>query len=154
MHPLADKWLSTMVLVLAGTLCYASPGESDGGSRELPGRVELENIYWRLTRLGDEPVTPLQGRRETHLILRPDKGRAGGSDGCNRFFGGYRLEGDGIRFDALASTKMFCAEGMDTADAFHAALSEARSWKVQGGNLALYDASGRPLAQFEATHLE
>ncbi len=88
------------------------PGESCGARM---ATADLENTYWRLTRLEEDSVIPVDGQREPHLILRSQEHRASGSDGCNRFFGGYRLDANRLVFDTLASTKMAYAAGMDTA---------------------------------------
>jgi len=148
------KGLLAALLATLFSLGCTAPSGADGASGEASDSVELENTHWRLTHLSGQPVAQGEGRREAHLILRSDQGQAGGSDGCNSFFGGYRVEGESIRFDPLAATKMHCAEGMDTARAFHAALAEARRWRVQGEQLELYDASGGVVAGFQATHPE
>jgi len=154
MSCLRVKILMALLLGMVFSIGCTAPNGSDGASEGPSDSVQLENTHWRLTHLSGHPVAQVEGRPGAHLILRSEQGQAGGSDGCNSFFGGYRVEGESIGFDPLAATKMYCAEGMDTADAFHAALAEARRWRVQGERLELYDASGGVVAGFQATQPE
>jgi len=54
----------------------------------------------------------------------------------------------------MVTTKMACLEGMDTEQAFLAALAQVRSWRLQGQHLEVFDASGNLLARFEARYLK
>ena len=67
------------------------PGETCGARF---ATEPLENTYWKLTRLGDAPVTVASQQREPHFILNPESRRVGGSGGCNRLTGSYELHGD------------------------------------------------------------
>jgi len=67
--------------------------------------------------------------------------------------GSYALEGQTLRFSQMATTKMACPEGMQQEQAFLDALQNAKTWKVTGEHLELYDNRGTALARFEATHL-
>ncbi len=122
---------------------------ASGGDRG--ATPEIENTHWRLTELYGRSV-PAGGRQgEPHLVLRPDRRQASGSGGCNRLFGGYRIEAGGrLRFSALATTRMACPEGMETEREFLKALVEVRTWAITGSDLDLYDATGKPLARFTA----
>lgn len=50
-------------------------------------------------------VNPL-GKGALHF----EDGRVTGTDGCNRVFGGFRVEGNVAHLDALASTMMACPD--------------------------------------------
>jgi heat shock protein HslJ len=114
----------------------------------------LENTHWKLTRLGDQPVIVAARQREPHLILQPEAQLVGGSAGCNRLSGAYRVQGGQLAFERMVTTKMACREGMDTEQAFLAALAQVRSWKILGQHLELLDASGTLLARFEARSMK
>lgn len=79
--------------------------------------------------------------------------RIGGSGGCNRVIGGYKLEGERLAFGQLAMTRMACREDMDTEVAFVAALEEVRTWRIVGQHLELFDDAGQLVARFEARPL-
>ena len=57
------------------------PGETCGAQFDT---APLENSYWKLTRLGDQPVLVAARQREPHLILRPKERRFGGSAAATR----------------------------------------------------------------------
>lgn len=74
-----------------------------------------------------------------------EDGRVVGSGGCNRYFGGFELDGDGISFGPMAGTKMACPEAlMNQDDRFHQALGQVVRWQIdpQTGLLHLQDQSG------------
>lgn len=124
-----------------------APGES------CPPRfatAPLEGTSWALVSLGGEAVFPPEGRPRPGLTLDAAAGRVAGSDGCNRFMGGYVLGGDGLSFSQLASTMMACPDGMDVAQRYTAALGATARYRVMGAQLELYDGSGAVLARFEA----
>jgi copper homeostasis protein (lipoprotein) len=127
------------------------PGETCGPRMT---NAELENTYWKLTRLGDEPVIVGDRQREPHIVLHRQDGRVAAFGGCNRMSGGYTLDGSTIGFSQLASTMMACPKGMDTEQGLAAALGRARSYRIIGHHLDLFDEAGELVARFEARHLD
>jgi heat shock protein HslJ len=77
-----------------------------------------------------------------------------GSGGCNRLTGTYTLEGDGLAFSQMAGTRMVCLGGMEQEQAFYDALGRAATWRVEGEQLELSDASGNVIARFEARYMK
>jgi putative lipoprotein len=110
----------------------------------------LENTYWKLAALGDEPVTAHPNQREPHLVLKPEQQRVSGSGGCNRFFSNYKLDGDKLSFGQVGSTMMACAVGMDTEHSFLKMFPKVNSWRITGQQLELQDADHKTIATFEA----
>ncbi len=108
------------------TACTAMPP-----AREAPS---LDGTSWVLSNL---PGVPLVA--DAPATLRFDDGRAAGSDGCNRFTVGYTTQGSAIDFpQRAASTQMACPPPiMKQADAFMAALTGARSYRIAEGRLQL-----------------
>jgi copper homeostasis protein (lipoprotein) len=127
------------------------PGETCGARF---ATEPLENTYWKLTRLGDAPVTVASQQREPHFILTPESRRVGGSGGCNRLTGSYELHGDQLAFGQMASTRMACLEGNDTEQAFLETLRQVHKWKITGQYLELFDTAGNLVARFEARHMK
>ena len=123
------------------------PGETCGGRRVAS---EVENTYWRLTRLGEDPVVIGEGRREPFLVLSSIDGRLAAFNGCNRVTGSYRVTAQSIAFGELASTMMACVDGMEYEQPFAQALERARTWRITGEQLELRDEGGNILARFEA----
>ena len=116
------------------------------------GDEPLENTYWKLTDLGGTPVTAASQQQEAHLILHPSDRRVSGSGGCNRFTGGYELQGDRLTFKQMASTMMACADAMDTEKAFLSALGRSAQARIKQQQLELLDASGSVVARLQAVH--
>ena len=112
----------------------------------------LENTYWKLQELDGQAVTTPEGQREAHMILQPAESRVGGNAGCNNFFGGYQLDGETLRFGQTGATMMACPDGMDTEQAFLAALGKVDRYAIKGAILHLYEGETE-LASFEAVHL-
>ncbi|MGH8563671.1 MAG: META domain-containing protein [Gammaproteobacteria bacterium] len=131
-----------------GTLPPAHSAERSSVAGVQP--VELENTHWKLTRLSGRAIKVGEGQGEPHLILRPERQEVTGSGGCNRLFGGYRLEGERIRFSGIATTRMSCPAGMEIEREFLRALAEAETWKISRPELDLFDTLGEPVARFAA----
>jgi putative lipoprotein len=110
----------------------------------------LENTRWQLTSLANLNLLGRPPQREPYFILNPANGSVTGSGGCNRLTGTYRVNGDRVSFNRVASTMMACMSGMETEQAFLKALSAANRWRISGKTLELFDAAGTRLARFEA----
>jgi putative lipoprotein len=111
--------------------------------------VRVEDRYWKLTNLGDAPVTLTSRQKEPHLILNSETRRVSGSGGCNQLVGSYKLNGKELKLSQMAGTMMACIEGMDTERAFLDALKRVTTWRIEGNQLELFDADGRAVAKFE-----
>ena len=127
------------------------PGETCGARGSVS---ELEDNYWKLTRLGDQPVPAFDGQREPHLIFHSEEGRVSGTGGCNQLSGGYEIDGPSIAFGLMASTMMACPDGKDVDQALMAALEKARSFRKTAHHLELLDDEGTVIARFEAREMQ
>ena len=126
----------------------AFPGESCGPR---PVTAPLETTFWRLTRLGEEPVLSKDPAREPGLSFDAAARRVSGSGGCNRITGSYARTGiDGLTFGPMAGTMMACTDGMEGEGAFLKTLPRVKTFNVLGSILELYDHAGTIAARFEA----
>jgi heat shock protein HslJ len=124
-------------------------------SDEVINKPTLENSYWKLVKLKGNPITPTNNQQEAHIILRGGEPTAlSGSGGCNRLMGNYTLSGDTITFGRTAMTMMACPQGMDTEQAFTAALEGKKRRHIEGNQLLLLDDTGKTIVQFEVVHLK
>ena len=114
------------------------------------GQAPLEHTYWKLTILGDTKINAASEKQAAHFILNAETHRVSGAGGCNRLSGSYQIDGEHITFIQMISTMMACVDGMETEKVFRDALSEARTWKITGQQLELFDASGKLRATFES----
>jgi heat shock protein HslJ len=117
--------------------CAVAPAGMETDANPPP----IENTDWVLVALGGRKLAPPQGRAST-LRLASEGRKAAGNAGCNRFGGTYTLEGTGLRFSPLVSTKMFCEGAMEREHAFLGALSATTSYRIEGGDLLLLGADG------------
>jgi heat shock protein HslJ len=81
-----------------------------------------------------------------------DEGKVQGSGGCNRFVGSYKVDGDGIAFGPLASTRMLCPDPVQKdEDRLFAALARAAKFARDGTDLTLSDDAETPLVRLVQT---
>jgi heat shock protein HslJ len=137
---------------IRGLACAAALAMSIGASGAVPPVAEnpsLDGTAWVVMELqGRMPV----GKSAATLLFA--QGRVSGSDGCNRYTGGYTLRGSALEVSKLASTQMACPEEvMQRAQAFTDALTSARSVRVKGPRLELLSADGETLAILAAQSL-
>jgi heat shock protein HslJ len=139
--------------VAAGCTSPGVPGqpESPGGAAEPVPGASLENTDWRLLELGGQPARASTDFGGPDLRLDSAERQAGGSTGCNRFFGSYELSGQSLRIGPLASTRRACLEPelnrQETA--YLRALGDTRTWRITADTLVLAGAAG-PVARFVA----
>jgi heat shock protein HslJ len=126
------------------------PGETCGARMSVS---ELENTFWKLTRLGDRPVIVEPEQRSPHLLLQSRDQQVAGFGGCNRMTGSYTIDGRRIELGPMAMTQMACPTGMETEAAFVEALEAAASFRLLAHHLELLDADGKVVARLEALEL-
>ena len=126
------------------------PGETCGPRHS---EATLENTYWKLTRLGGTPAEKGAGGHEVSMTLVGEGRRVQGFGGCNRFAGGYELDGKRLQFKQMAGTMMACKEGMEQEATFQKALESTVSWEIRCEHLEFFDAAGVMLLRFESRHM-
>lgn len=105
---------------------------------------------WQLTEIAETDETMPAPINVPTLAF--EDGQAAGNASCNRYFGGYEIDGSSINFGPLASTEMFCAEPpgvMEQEMAYLAALATVDTWSMDGETLTL-SSSDAPLLVFAA----
>ena len=73
--------------------------------------ASLAGIHWRLVSIGGTAAD--LSRREPFILLDAS-GQISGGTGCNRFAGGYVVDGAYLTFGQVATTRMYCADGVGT----------------------------------------
>jgi len=104
--------------------------------------------YWRLVALRGTPLPQNKSGKEAHLQFTTD-GRVSGNAGCNSLMGSYqRSAGNRMRLGDLATTEMYCTDGMETESEFLKALSSTDNFSLAptGDTLYLQKARMAPLA--------
>jgi heat shock protein HslJ len=60
------------------------------------------------------------------------------SYGCNRFFGGYELNGEALKFGPIGATKRACPDFEDGVETeYFKVLDATRRWRIVDGALEL-----------------
>lgn len=112
-------------------------------------QATLEDTYWMLSELDNQPARAQPGEREAHLLLLD--GLASGGSGCNKLMGRYALGTRGqLGIGPLASTRMACTPPlMAQESALHAAFASTTAYRIDGNTLELRNGD-RVLARFIA----
>ena len=136
---------ATILRILPAALLLLGACASTGGGA---AAYALGGTSWRLESLGGQPAIPTEGPNAARLFFEagatPDSGRAFGGASCNRFNGPYTASGGTLRFGALVSTRMACAdERLNRQEvAFLGALDATRTFRVAGDTLVLEGEAG------------
>ncbi len=110
---------------------------------------QLAGSEWRPTKIGDIKVPA-----GSEMFVRfGGEGKLEGHSGCNRFFGTFKLAGDGIEIGPLGVTRMACSEPavMEREVRFLEALQNARQFMRDRSDLSLTDNAGNPVVQLIQT---
>lgn len=148
-------WAAVMSAVFTLSGCAGTQSSADSQAIDEP----LENTYWKLVALDDQPTPVMEGKREAHIVLHsPDSqaqgARVAGSTGCNRLMGEYQHDDRELSFGRLATTRMACPGEVATLERdFLATLNDVSGWQIEGKTLTLTDEQGASLARLEAVHL-
>jgi len=99
----------------------------------------LAGTAWRIEAVKDAAVAD-PGRTELKV---DDQGRMASTVGCNRMSGSAKVDGAKVSFGAIASTRMACEPAlMELERKYGAALSSARTYRIDGEILMLLDEKG------------
>jgi heat shock protein HslJ len=109
--------------------------------------ASLDGTAWVLTGLPGHTLVP-----DSSVTLQFSEGRLSGSDGCNRYAGSYSVKNSVLAVAPnLASTQMACMPDINAqAQAYIAALTGAKSYRIDGERLDLLAANGKASATFAA----
>jgi len=109
----------------------------------------IEGPTWRLTALKGFDAKTLHSGDES-VTARFQDGRVSGFSGCNRFFGGYTLEGERIVIGQMAGSMMMCPEpAMALEHAVTSSLAGTFHFAVAGQTLTLRNET-EPVLTFAA----
>jgi heat shock protein HslJ len=140
------KIVGAVILTLFGVVggCASASKDAKPNAQTL-----LNGTSWQLGKIGDQPVQ--EGTQPTLQFTQP--GQVSGSGSCNRFSGTVTFSGDAISFGPLASTKMACADSINSQETqYFYALSTAQRFLLQGNSLQIFSsAMDRPLLFVKTT---
>ena len=106
----------------------------------------LAGTAWKVTGYNNGKQAVVSVIIGTELTLNfSAEGQVSGNAGCNNYNGSYQSTGDSLKVGPLASTRKFCTtpDGvMDQETQYLTALQNAVTYKIEGNNLTIRDASG------------
>ncbi|HXF85022.1 MAG TPA: META domain-containing protein [Anaerolineales bacterium] len=105
---------------------------------------------WKLVSYGD-PANPMSAVPDVETLIYFDpEGRLSGNVGCNGFSGEYKVDGNQITFDSVASTLMACEGPIGQQE--HTVLSvfaATATFELNGNLLRITSADGSSLVLLE-----
>ncbi len=122
------------------------------GAVEHTGSTTLEDVQWTLIEL-DGAALRASARGAPTLTLASKDRRLSGFAGCNRMLGDYELDGDALKFGAMATTRMACVD-VTPEEPLLRALQATTRWRVTGNTLVLFDAAGTARTRWTVTMIE
>lgn len=126
----------------------AAPQQPAGTS---PMQMTLTGTYWRLvgfrTQAGFIDLNP----PNNGAIQFATDGAVAGNTGCNTFMGNHEVDGDIIKIAPAGMTLMACENALMVQEtAVLDALPQARTFKITGQMLQLFDGSNAELLRYNA----
>jgi len=114
-----------------------------GGCASSPNT--LADTRWSLVNLNGQSVGS-----HSQVTIKFEESKINGADGCNSYSTSYTVKGGKFSVNKnIAATMMACPEQiMQQAAAYITALTQAATYKIDGRQLTLLDASGKVLATF------
>lgn len=102
---------------------------------------------------GTEWIMLNETRSATPPTIAFGDDRASGYAGCNRWFASVGRTGQALEFGSIGATRMMCSEQPMAAErAFMTALSNTKGFRIENGELVLYDIGGADTARFRRTN--
>jgi heat shock protein HslJ len=128
--------IKPILLVLGVLTLVGATGCQTGGPG--PGNVTLAGTEWHLKELNGKAYVAGAGLRQPTLKFDPVKAQVNGISGVNRYFGGYELQGERLKFGQLGGTRMAgTPEAMELEHEFLKMLAQVNKWSIKGNQLEL-----------------
>ena len=132
------KILYPVVILLFVGSCYT-------GNRQT-GQVPLIDTTWNLAELNDRNIEHTVPQ-VPHIRFTAEK--VTGNDGCNNFFGSFKLNENNLSFGQLGSTRMACPHIDELDIEFNRMISMTTAYRITGNKLEFF-ANDKLLASFHA----
>jgi heat shock protein HslJ len=120
-----------------GELVYLPVAPVGAGELSAADVSPVVGLLWQLQAIqmmDGEILTP--GKMDVYTLELSADGTANGQADCNRFGGGYTLEGSSLSFGPLNSTRAMCPEG-SLYDRYMQGVGDANSFVLKDGHLFL-----------------
>jgi heat shock protein HslJ len=127
------------VAIVGGQRAWASASTEDSPMDAAdPEPIELAGTEWVLVSVGGADMPSADVPADIEITARFDEERVAGVAGCNNYFAGYEVDGDGLTISKMGMTMMMCPEHvMEWEMAFTSALGSAESYRIDGDTLEI-----------------
>lgn len=98
--------------------------------------VKLTGVKWVLEKMDGKPLQMKENGNKVYIHFNDTEKRADGMAGCNRFFGGYEMDGKTLKFSQMGSTRMACPD-MEVESAFFKMLESTDRFEIKDHKLLL-----------------
>lgn len=110
---------------------------------------QLQQRTWQVSKINGQSVSVNQTTPQ--LTFDPATQRVSGTDGCNRIFGHYQIQGNQIHISPLASTRMMCMGNQQLSDQFHLAMKNVDHFHIEGNHtLQLLDQNNQVVVELHS----
>lgn len=121
-------------------------------SAEAAGALMLEGTRWVLVSYLNADGETTAALENVEATAEFSEGQVGGNASCNRYFGGYTVDGSALTFGQLGSTMMACPPPVsDQETQFMANLQATATYTIEGDQLLLANADGETVLTFAAS---
>jgi heat shock protein HslJ len=130
-------------VIVSGRKLSIAYNQGAGGLNFVSIAAPLQYSLWTLTAVNGQLVAA--GTNVTAMFTPGEAANSGtisGSSGCNTYNAAYTLDGQNIAVQPPAVTRMYCAEGMETEQAYLQALQASTSYAIFYDQLVLTNPSG------------
>ena len=135
--------LAAAVLLLLGTV-----GCSVFSMAE-PQPLPLQGTLWKPKTIAGAEQLTLTPEADVRLVIQPGN-RVNGAAGDNFFFGECQLKNNSLKFNPLGVTRR-AGPNQEYEQKFLEALNRCEKYRIEGGELLLFDAAGKTLAVFSGS---
>ena len=124
------QFLAALIVGSSVTLLTACINLTPNNSADaIAQQQQLQQQTWQVTKLNGQPI--IANRTTPQLTFDSNTHRVFGTDGCNRIFGHYQIQGHQIQISPLASTRMACIGNQQLSDQFHLAMRNVDHFRVE-----------------------
>ena len=140
------KKIITTMCIFCAALLFASCTSEEQAIKN--------NSNWRLVDITTDLQIP-ESVKNVEITLNINNNTVAGFSGCNHYFGGITITGQKVELSNMASTKMMgTPDEMELEMLYLNKLQSVNSFKIQDGQLVLFDASGKKLLTFAETEAQ
>lgn len=120
--------------------------------RSSKSNAGLTGTKWVLESVEGQKLEMKVPHNEIVMQFNDAEKRVTGMAGCNRFFGGYEIDGNKLKFSHMGATRMTCPD-RDAEARFFKILENTDAFRIKEQQLALLQ-KGRVLALFKGKPVE